>query len=105
MPVTPDAGPATALTILAFDYGRRRIGVAVGQAITSSASPVGTARNGDEGPDWARIERWIREWQPQALVVGMPYHADGTVACSTCHQPARPDTARGHRCCCRGHDC
>lgn len=82
MPVTPDPG-ASPLTLLAFDYGSRRIGVAVGQQITGSASPVGTTRNSHAGPDWQRIDAWVREWSPQQLVVGMPTHADGTASDTT----------------------
>ncbi|MDJ0700174.1 MAG: Holliday junction resolvase RuvX [Woeseiaceae bacterium] len=66
------------VTVLAFDFGLRRIGVAVGQDVTGSASPLGTVRNGDAGPDQARIAELIREWHPSSLVVGMPYHADGS---------------------------
>ena len=76
MPDTPERRPAE--TLLAFDFGHRRIGVAVGQRVTGSASPVGAAANGEHGPDWARIERWLDEWRPDRLVVGMPYHADGS---------------------------
>lgn len=65
-------------TILAFDYGRRRIGVAVGQDVTASASPVGTIANGDDGVDHARLQAIIAEWRPARLVVGMPLHADGS---------------------------
>ncbi|MDX1509278.1 MAG: Holliday junction resolvase RuvX, partial [Woeseiaceae bacterium] len=72
----PDSGaPAT---IIAFDYGLRRIGIAVGQSVTRSASPVGIAANGDDGPDFARIGGLIEEWRPGRLVVGMPTHADGS---------------------------
>ena len=78
MPGTPDK--TQSLTLLSFDYGRRRIGVAVGQRITGSASPLGVAHNGAAGPDWQRIGRWISEWQPDQLVVGMPYNADGSRA-------------------------
>lgn len=79
MPDTPDDRPGRR-TLLAFDYGRRRIGVAVGQEVTGSASPVGTAQNAADGPDWATIEAWLKEWQPDRLVVGMPWHADGTAS-------------------------
>lgn len=65
-------------TIIAFDYGLRRIGIAVGQSVTRSASPLGIAGNGDTGPDFDRIGRLIAEWRPQQLVVGMPTHADGS---------------------------
>ncbi len=72
----PDnAGPET---ILAFDFGLRRIGVAVGQDVTGSASPLGIATNSDTGPDFAVISRFIAEWRPNRLVVGMPAHADGS---------------------------
>jgi putative Holliday junction resolvase len=70
-------------TILAFDYGSRRIGVAVGQDVTSSASPVGTVANGENGVDQQRIEALISEWQPTTLVVGMPSHADGSAGAMT----------------------
>jgi len=65
-------------TILAFDFGRRRIGVAVGQDVTASASPVGTVANGDDGVDHNRLREIVAEWRPTRLVVGMPLHADGS---------------------------
>lgn len=65
-------------TIIAFDFGLRRIGVAVGQSITGSASPLGIVPNGDTGPDHKRIDALIDEWRPDALIVGMPAHADGS---------------------------
>ena len=78
MPDTPDLSrPAT---ILAFDFGLRRIGVAVGQTVTGSASPLGTIANRDSGIDRESIESMIREWRPDVLVVGMPAHADGSAS-------------------------
>lgn len=65
-------------TILAFDFGLRRIGVAVGQDVTASASPVGIITNGEKGVDHGRIRAIIAEWHPTRLVVGMPTHADGS---------------------------
>jgi putative Holliday junction resolvase len=65
-------------TILAFDFGLRRIGVAVGQDVTASASPVGVVRNESDGVDHDRIGELIAEWRPTTLVVGLPLHADGT---------------------------
>ena len=67
-------------TILAFDYGRRRIGVAVGQTITASASPLGVVSNDYSGPDQEKIAALIKEWRPNRLVVGMPTHADGSAS-------------------------
>ncbi len=64
-------------TIIAFDFGLRRIGVAVGQDVTGSASPVGVVSNGEKGPDFERITALVREWRPNRLIVGMPLHIDG----------------------------
>lgn len=63
-------------TVMAFDFGLKRIGVAVGQTVTGSASPLGvvTPRGGE--PDWAALGRLISEWRPSALVVGLPYNMD-----------------------------
>lgn len=65
-------------TLLAFDYGRRRIGVAAGQSVTGSASPLGTVRNSSAGPDQAALAALIYEWRPVLLVVGLPLQADGS---------------------------
>lgn len=66
-------------TVLCFDFGSRRIGVAVGQDVTGSASPLGVIVNRADGIDYAHIERLIAEWRPTGLVVGMPVHLDGSV--------------------------
>ena len=63
--------------LLAFDYGSRRIGVAVGQTTTGTASPAGVIPVAGS-PDWAAIERCVREWSPARLLVGLPYNMDGT---------------------------
>jgi putative Holliday junction resolvase len=76
MPDTPDLSKPR--TILAFDYGLRRIGVAVGQDVTGSASPLGIIANRDTGVDSAQIAALLGEWRPTELVVGMPVHADGS---------------------------
>jgi putative Holliday junction resolvase len=65
-------------TVLGFDYGTRRIGVAVGQEFTSTANPLVTLTSVQNRPDWDAIERLIKEWKPDALVIGVPYHMDGT---------------------------
>ena len=62
--------------ILAFDFGLRRIGVAVGQATTQTASALKTVSNGAE-PDWAAVDRLVADWRPQALLVGLPLGAEG----------------------------
>jgi putative Holliday junction resolvase len=63
--------------VLAFDYGSRRIGVAVGQTRTASASPAGVIPVRGT-PDWPAVERCVRDWSPARLVVGVPYNMDGT---------------------------
>ena len=75
MPATPDNKRPQ--TIVALDYGSRRIGVAVGQQVTGSANPVATIGNGDSGPDWHALGRILDEWRPSTLVVGMPFDTDG----------------------------
>ena len=79
MPATPDepAAPPTVTSVLAFDFGLRRIGVAVGQSVTGSASPLGVIDNTPNGPDHRRIKALIEEWRPDRIVVGMPYQAGG----------------------------
>jgi putative Holliday junction resolvase len=75
MPGTPEHKPET---IIAFDFGLRRIGVAVGQQVTNSASAIGVVTNSSAGPDWQSIDRIIADWRPARLVVGVPSYADGT---------------------------
>lgn len=66
-------------TILAFDYGTRRIGVAVGQSLTASARALTTLKNPNHNkPDWNAIGKLIQEWQPQLCIVGLPLHMDGS---------------------------
>jgi putative Holliday junction resolvase len=65
-------------TLIGFDFGPRKIGVAIGQSITATAAPLTTLRSHDDRPDWPRIEALIREWQPEAAVVGLPYNMDDT---------------------------
>ena len=65
-------------TVLGFDFGTRRIGVAVGQTLTASARPLSTLRSHNDRPDWSGIARLIAEWRPQRLVVGLPVNMDGS---------------------------
>jgi putative Holliday junction resolvase len=66
------------VTALAFDFGLRRIGATVGQAVTATASELGVVGARDGEPDWPRLDTLIDEWRPNALVVGLPYNADGS---------------------------
>ncbi len=73
----PDRGQAQSpLTFLCFDFGERRIGVAVGQALTRTATPLEVVQQ-RSGTDWARLEQLIQQWRPDALVVGVPLTEDG----------------------------
>jgi len=67
-----------ARTILAFDFGLKRIGLAAGDTVTRTAGPRPAALVGAAGPDWAAIEREVRALQPHLFVVGAPYNADGS---------------------------
>jgi len=67
-----------AFTVLAFDFGLKRIGVASGDTLTGTAAPRPALAVTRQGPDWTCIERELRELHPQQLVVGAPYNADGS---------------------------
>jgi putative Holliday junction resolvase len=70
------AMPSRPLSYLAFDYGTRRVGVASGNGLTRSATPLRTvAAEGDAR--FQALGRLIDEWRPDALVVGVPVHPDG----------------------------
>lgn len=71
------------LTVLGFDYGQRRIGVAVGQTLTCNANPLATIKNGPEGVDWDAISILMSQWQPDRIVLGLPSHADGSKSTMT----------------------
>ena len=78
MPNTP-----AARTVLSFDYGLRRIGVAVGNTLTGTAEPLATIAAQDGEPDWRAIGRCIADWRPAAMVVGVPYNMTGQAAALT----------------------
>jgi putative holliday junction resolvase len=62
--------------ILCFDFGLRRIGTAVGQATTRTASSLETVSNG-EAPDWATINRLVKDWKPSHFLIGLPLDTEG----------------------------
>jgi putative Holliday junction resolvase len=64
-------------TILAFDFGERRIGVAVGNTITKTSEPLKIIQEKNQKDKFEAIEQLIQEWQPHILVVGLPKHPDG----------------------------
>ena len=65
------------LTVMAFDYGTKRIGVAVGNTLTKSGQPLKTITEASSDTCFKAIEELLREWQPNYLIVGMPCHPDG----------------------------
>ena len=65
-------------TVLAFDFGTRRIGVAVGNVVSQTARPLVTLRAVGGEPDWDAIADCVAEWQPGLVVVGVPYNMDGS---------------------------
>ncbi|MAF69371.1 MAG: Holliday junction resolvase RuvX [Alteromonas sp.] len=71
----PDIGQRT---VLAFDFGTKSIGVAVGQEVTGTASPLAALKARDGIPDWQQIAALYEEWQPHLVVVGLPLNIDGS---------------------------
>lgn len=67
-----------AQTYLGFDFGNKKIGLAVGQLETKTASPLETLRSFKQTPNWDKISQLIDEWQPIGLVVGVSRQADGS---------------------------
>jgi putative Holliday junction resolvase len=65
-------------SVLAFDYGTKSIGVAVGQLITQTAFPLEALKARDGIPNWEDIQALYDEWQPDKVVVGLPLNMDGT---------------------------
>lgn len=68
----------TPRTIIAFDFGTKSIGVAIGQEITGTARALAALKAQDGVPDWQKVERLLKEWQPDLVVVGLPLNMDGT---------------------------
>jgi putative Holliday junction resolvase len=64
--------------LISFDFGMKRIGVAVGQTVTQTARPLETIIASQGVPNWSDINKIIKKWQPDALVVGIPLNMDGT---------------------------
>lgn len=73
--------------VIGFDFGLRRIGVAIGQTISQTATPEAIVASQDGKPDWQHISDLFARWQPEAIVVGLPMRLDGSEQPLT--QPAR----------------
>lgn len=76
--------PSSVVTALGFDFGMRRIGVAVGQTITATANDLAVINVNNGEPDWAAVDKLVAQWRPQVLVLGIPYNADGSDHAVTC---------------------
>ncbi len=64
--------------ILGFDFGLSKIGVAIGQMVTRSATPLTILKANRGAPDWQLIKKMIEDWDADAIVVGLPLNMDGT---------------------------
>lgn len=64
-------------TLLGFDYGQRKIGVAVGQSLTGTAQGITYLVVGKDGIDWAELDKLAKIWKPSAIVVGLPLTSEG----------------------------
>ena len=65
-------------TVMGFDYGARRIGVAVGQELTATTQSLATVAVSNNKPDWPHITRLLDEWRPDLIIVGLPLNMDGS---------------------------
>ena len=74
----PLVAKCSADTYLGFDFGSKKIGTAVGQTVTATASPLVTIRSINQNPNWQIISQLIQEWRPIGLVVGISRQSDGT---------------------------
>ena len=65
-------------SLLAIDFGLRRIGIATAVLMTRTASPLTTLPAADGEPEWGKLDSLVKEWQPDLIVVGLPYNSDGS---------------------------
>jgi putative Holliday junction resolvase len=78
MPDRPSIQKIT--TVLALDYGLKRIGIATGDTLTRSARPRGAIDNGHGGPDWPALQKILDDLRPARIALGEPYNADGSAS-------------------------
>ncbi len=86
--------PATIATALGFDVGAKRIGVAVGNGFSGTARDLGIVDMREEVADWTSVDRFVREWRPDALVVGDPRTSGDDGRMSDLTQPSRQRAQR-----------
>ena len=87
MPDTGNRKPPRpkALVVLGFDWGTQSIGVAIGQSVTATATPLPPFRAKQGVPDWSKLQSVVEEWQPNLFVVGIPLNMDGSESESSIH--------------------
>jgi len=78
MPNSANQSKGEPITVMAFDYGTRRVGVAVGNSVSKSGQPLKTIAAPNVDILFQEIGNLIAEWEPKSLVVGLPTHPDGT---------------------------
>ncbi len=66
--------------LLAFDFGTRRIGLAIGQSLTATSTALAPISAQDGKPDWVALDKVMETWQPDALIVGIPLNMDGSIS-------------------------
>lgn len=66
------------LSVMAFDFGTQKIGIAIGQSLTQQARPLETLKAKSGKPDWSVVQALIDQWKPDHLVVGLPLNMDGS---------------------------
>ncbi len=64
--------------VMGFDFGMKRIGIALGQTVTLTANPLQTIAAKEGAPNWEELSKILKKWQPNALVVGIPLNMDGS---------------------------
>lgn len=74
----PEAAARNDITVLGFDFGTKRIGVAIGNTLTGTARPLAVLPARDGVPDWEQLAKLVAEWKPARLLVGLPLNMDGT---------------------------
>lgn len=66
------------MTALCFDFGMKSIGVAIGNPVTTTATPLSAITAVEGAPNWQQVAELVTDWKPQALIVGLPLNMDGT---------------------------
>lgn len=80
--------------MMAFDFGMKRMGVAIGQTVTQTARPLDTIYAKDGIPNWDALTKLVKKWSPDAMVVGIPLNMDGTDQKISAHARAFAESLR-----------